>query len=663
MSYLNFDKTVLVNLERSLQKEMIRTNRAGVYNSTTLVDCNTRKYHGQLVMPIPELGEDNFVLLSSLDETVIQHGAEFNLGLHEYGENHFSPNGHKYIREFDCELISKTVYRVGAMVLEKERMLVSFEPRVLIRYTLLESGSPTVLRFRPFLAFRSVNELTHENPLANPNMDECENGRFNRMYPGFPNLYMQFSKAVEYHHDPQWYKGIEYRKEKERGYAFKEDLLVPGYFELPMKKGESIIFAAGVTECKTASLKATWKKELARRNKRLDMFSTLKNSASQFYKREGDKCYLLAGFPWFHADARNSFFATPSCTLDFDRPEYWDAIINKTAIGEILNFMNGRGTENKMTGMDEPDALLWFIRACQKYAHKYTVREAADLYGQLCLDIVTWYRKQNHPRAKLHQNGLLWVDGTQKPATWMNATENGWPITPRTGYVVEINALWYNAMLFTAELLREMGKETSADLMEYQAEITKDAFVKTFWNGVYLNDYVLDGYENHEVRPNQIWAAGLPYSPLDKKQQKAVVDICTKELLTPKGLRTLSPKSGDYRPFYRGGQQERDRNFHNGPVWPFTIAAYARAYMNVYKYSGISFMERLLVGFEAEMDELTIGTLNEMYDGNPPYKGHGGMSYAPSVAAVISVMDTLKKYQLEESEKSKVESEGKEAEK
>ena len=173
----------------------------------------------------------------------------------------------------------------------------------------------------------------------------------------------------------------------------------------------------------------------------------------------------------------------------------------------------------------------------------------------------------------------------------------------------------------------------------------------------------MDGYENREVRPNQIWAAGLPYSPLDKKQQKAVVDICTKELLTPKGLRTLSPKSGDYRPFYRGGQQERDRNFHNGPVWPFTIAAYARAYMNVYKYSGISFMERLLVGFEAEMDELTIGTLNEMYDGNPPYKGHGGMSYAPSVAAVISVMDTLKKYQLEESEKSKVESEGKEAEK
>jgi predicted glycogen debranching enzyme len=648
MSYLNFDKTVLVNLERSLQKEMIRTNRAGVYNSTTLVDCNTRKYHGQLVMPIPELGPDNYVLLSSLDETVIQHGAEFNLGLHQYGENTYSPNGHKYIREFDCEVISRTVYRVGAMILQKERMLVSFEPRVLIRYTLLESGSPTTLRFRPFLAFRNVNELTHENTLANPNMDDCENGRFNRMYPGFPNLYMQFSKAVEYHHDPQWYKGIEYQKERDRGYAYKEDLLVPGYFELPMKKGESVIFAAGVTECKTSTLKGTWKKELERRIKREDMFSTLKNSASQFYKREGDKCYLLAGFPWFHAEARTTFFSVASCTLDIDRPEYWDAIMNKTAVPEVLSFMNGRPHEIKMTGMDEPDVLLWFVRAIQKFAHKYTVREAADLYGQLCLDIITYYRKQNHPRACVQQNGLIWIDGTQRPATWMNTTENGWPITPRTGYVVEINALWYNAMLFTAEMLREMGKETSADLMEYQADITKDAFVKTFWNGLYLNDYVVDNYANKEVRPNMIWAVGLPYSPLDKHQQKAVIDICTKELLTPRGLRSLSPKSGNYRPMYQGSQSDRERALHNGIVWPSTITAYSRAYMNVYKYSGTSFMERTLVGFEQEMSELCIGTLNEFYDGNPPYKGHGGMSSAPSVAAVISLLDTLKKYQKEQ---------------
>lgn len=645
MSYLNFDKALMVNLERSLQKEMLRTNRAGVYNSTTLVDCNTRKYHGQLVLPLPQLGDDNYVLLSSLDETVIQHGAEFNLGLHKYGENHFSPNGHKYIREFDCEVIAKTTYRVGGVVLTKERLLVSFEPRVLIRYTLVECGAPVTMRFRPFLAFRSVNALTHENSRANADMNDCENGRVNCMYPEFPQLYMQFSKSVTYSHNPMWYKNIEYQKEQERGYEFKEDLLVPGYFEVPMKKGESLIFAAGISEIKTSGLKTLWKKELARRNARTDMFECLRNAASQFYKREGDKCYLLAGYPWFHASAREEFMSTPSCTLDIDRPEYWDAIIDQTAVGEVRAFMENNGYQSRITGMDEPDALLWFVRALQKYAHKYTVKQAAEKYAQLCEDIISYYRKQHHPRAWVHQNGLIWVDGTRVPATWMNATENGWPITPRTGYVVEINALWYNAMRFTAELMREAGKEIGADLMEYQAEISRDAFVKTFWNGFYLDDYVVDNYHNKEVRPNQIWAVGLPYTPLDKKQMKAVVDICTRELLTPRGLRTLSPKSGDYRPVYIGGQLERDRNFHNGPVWPNTIAAYSRAYMTVYKHSGLSFMQRMLVGFEVEMSELCIGTLNELYDGNPPYKGHGGMSYAPSVAAVISVMDTMKKYQ------------------
>lgn len=641
MSYLNFDKSLLINLERSLSKEMIRTNRAGAYNSTTLVDCNTRKYHGQFVLPLPELSDDNYVLLSSLDETVIQHGAEFNLGLHKYGENNFAPNGHKYIREFDCEVISKTTYRVGGMILTKERMLVSFEPRVLIRYTLVESFSPTLLRFRPFLAFRSVNELTHENPTANSNMDEVQNGRVNRMYEHFPQLFMQFSKAVEYRHEPHWYKGIEYQKEQERGYDYKEDLLVPGYFELPMKKGESVIFAAGITEVNPRTLKQTWEKEVKRRIVRSDMFACLKNSAAQFYKREGDKCHLLAGYPWFKATAREQFFSLPSCTLMIDRPEYWEAIMDKTAVDEVRAFLDGNYADIRLKDMDEPDALLWFIRAIQQYASYRSLEEAAEKYGKLCADIIEFVRKQKHPRMFLHSNGLVWVDGTRRPATWMNAVENGWPITPRTGYVVEINALWYNALCFTAELLRAGGQEHRADLISYQSELCKSAFVDTFWNGFYLNDYVVDAYQNREVRPNQIWAAGLPYSPLDRKQQKAVVDICTKELLTPRGLRTISPKSGDYRPVYIGGQQERDHNFHNGPVWPCTIAAYARAYMNVYKYSGIGFMERMLVGFEVEMSELTIGTLNEIYDGNPPYKGHGGMSYAPSVAAVISVLKTV----------------------
>ena len=644
MSYLNFDKTLLINLEKSLTKEMIRTNRAGAYNSTTLIDCNTRKYHGQLVIPLPEIDQSNHVLLSSLDETVIQHGAAFNLGIHKFEGNNFSPNGHKYIRQFDCNNISRTIYRVGGVILSKERMLVSYEPRVIIKYTLLEAHSPTTLRFKPFLAFRSVNDLTYENSRANTSYQEVKNGISICLYENYPNLHMQFSKKNSYVHEPNWYKNIEYYKEQERGYAYKEDLMVPGYFEMPVKKGESIIFSAGISEVSPTKLSKLWEEELARRHERTDMFTTLKNSAQQFYKRVGDETYLLAGYPWFGARARDQFIALPGCTLAIDRMDYFDDIV-KTAMNEILQFMEHPKAKLNIEGIDEPDVLLWFIWTVQQYAAFTSQQQAADRFENICSDIIAWIRKQNHPNVILHNNGLLFVNGTERAATWMNAVEDGRPITPRTGYVIEINALWYNALKFVATLRRESGNEHAADLMDYQAEITRETFVSTFWNGTYLNDYVVDNYKDVEVRPNMLMAVGLPFSPLDKAQKKSVVDICTRELLTPKGLRSLSPKSGFYRPNYVGGMLERNRNYHNGPVWPFFIGVFASAYMRIYKQSGKSFIERMLIGLEAELKELCIGTIPELFDGNPPYKGHGGMSFAMSVAETLRVLDMLKKYE------------------
>ena len=646
MSYLNFDKTLLINLEKSLSKEMIRTNRAGAYNSTTLIDCNTRKYHGQLVLPLPEIDDSNHVLLSSLDETVIQHGSEFNLGIHKFEGNNYSPNGHKYIRQFDCEVISRTIYRVGGVILSKERLLVSFEPRVLIKYTLLEAHSPTLLRFKPFLAFRSVNELTHENAEADTSCKEIPDGISMRLYEKYPELCMQFSKKTTYNHQPDWYKNIEYYKEEERGYDCHEDLLVPGYFELSIKKGESVIFSAGITEVPTKKLKTLWEEELTRRDHRVDMFSCLKNSAQQFYKREGDKTYLLAGYPWFGARARDQFVALPGCTLTIDRMDYFDAIM-KTSMEEIQEFLSGKRIGFKLQAIDDPDVLLWFLWNIQIFSKATSLKEAANRYIEIVTNIITFIRKQNHPNLFLHNNGLLFINGAEKPATWMNAMENGRPITPRTGYVVEINALWYNSLKFTAELNREIGNKHAADLLDYQAEIAREAFVKTFWNGTYLYDYVDGGYNDQEVRPNMILAVGLPYSPLNQQQQKSILDITTKELLTPKGLRTLSPKSGSYRPNYVGGQLERDRNYHNGPVWPYTFGAFAMAYLKIYKQSGKSFLERMLIGFEAEMTELCVGTLPELFDGNPPFKGHGGMSFAMSVAEVLRILNVLKKYENE----------------
>ncbi|MBP5318145.1 MAG: glycogen debranching enzyme family protein [Paludibacteraceae bacterium] len=640
MNYLNFDKTVLSNLEKSLTKEMIRTNRSGAYNSTTIVDCNTRKYHGQLVIPIPEIDGKNYVLLSSLDETIIQHKAEFNLGVHQYQGQQFSPNGHKYIREFSCEVISKTTYRVGGVIISKERLMVSYEPRIITKYTLIEAHSPTIIRFKPFLAFRSVHQLSHANGMANQGYEPVKNGIRCKLYEGYPYLYMQFNKQPEYHHEPYWYKGLEYEKEQERGYDYIEDLLVPGYFEMPIKKGESIYFTAGISEAAPRTLKSVWDRELAERIPRTDMFNCLNNAAQQFYRKSAEGEGLLAGYPWFGVQARAQFVSLPGATLCIGHPARFDRIM-QTAIRETEKLFKGQNSDF-IEELDAPDALLWCIWSLQQYAQFNGFDSLVAKYGAFVLDILKFINEQKHPNLYLHNNGLLFVNGRERPMTWMNAVEDGTPITPRTGYVVEINALWYNALCFGKDIAQAKGLTALVSDFEKQIATTGEAFFQTFWNGIYLYDYVHGTERNQEVRPNMIFAVSLPYSPLDKYQQKSVLDMCTRELLTTKGLRSLSPQSGSYRPNYVGGMKERNRNYHNGPVWPWTTGAYAEAYLKIHKQSGISFIDRLMIGMEAEMKKLSIGTLSELFDGNPPYKGHGAMSYAPTVAEILRTLTLLK---------------------
>ena len=288
MSYLKFDKNLLINLDQSLPKEILRTNQAGAYHCTTLVGCNTRKQHGLLVIPIPEMDNKQYVMLSSLDETVIQHGAPFNLGIHRYRGGVLSPNGHKYIREFDCESVPRTTYRVGGVVLTKEKIFISHENRLLIRYTLVEAHSATTLRFRPFLAFRESNSLCMANDSINREVTPVDNGVASKLYDGFPTLYMQFNRKPVWVDEPAWYNGIEYVKDLERGVPYTEDLWVPGYFEIPIRKGESLIFSAGISEVKPRSLAKMYEAEIASRTPRTSFDNCLKNAAKQFYLKDGD---------------------------------------------------------------------------------------------------------------------------------------------------------------------------------------------------------------------------------------------------------------------------------------------------------------------------------------------------------------------------------------
>lgn len=646
MSYLRFEKPLMTNLEEALPRELLRTNRSGAYSCSTIVDCNTRKYHGLLVVPVPELDEENYVLLSSLDVSVIQHGAEFNLGLHKYQNESYSPKGHKYIREFDCDKVPTTLYRVGGVLLKKEVVFQHYEDRILIRYTLVDAHSATTLRFKPFLAFRSVRQFTHENSIASREYSLVDKGIKTCMYQGYPELFMQFSKKNNFVFQPDWYRGVEYPKEQERGYAFNEDLYVPGYFEMNIQKGESIVFAASVSESKTASLKKLFEEEVIERSPRDNFFHCLVNAAHQFHNRtKTDERYILAGYPWFKCRARDTFISLPGLTLSIEEQDYFELVMKTAAIG-LREFMQKKPISVKIYEIEQPDVLLWAVWTMQQYAKETSKEKCKNMYGDLIKEIIIYIMNNKHPNLFLDDSGLVRTNGKDVAVTWMNSTVNGHPVIPRTGYIVEFNALWYNALMFVVSLFEhdEQEGEFCETLIDL-ANKCKYSFVSTFLNDYgYLFDYVDGNMMDWSVRPNMIFPVAFDFSPLNQEQKKKVLDVCTRELLTPKGLRTLSPKSGGYNPMYVGPQTQRDYAYHQGTAWPWLGGFYMEACLKLFKRTRLSFIERQMVGYEDEMTNHCLGTIPELFDGNPPFKGRGAISFAMNVAEILRTLELLEKY-------------------
>ncbi len=644
MSYLKFDKNLLINLEQSLRLEVLRTNQSGAYHCTTIVGANTRKQHGLLVIPVPEIDDNSHVLLSSLDETVIQHGAPFNLGLHRYSGGVYSPNGHKYIREYDCERVPTHTFRVGGVILKREKIFITNENRILIRYTLVDAHSKTTLQFRPFLAFRNANDLCVENQVASRDYKEVSNGISTCMYDGYPELFMQVNHKPKFVFDPHWYKGIEYIKDLERGIPYTEDLYVPGYFEVDMKKGDTIIFSAGVSEVNTRQLTKMYEDEIKTRTPRTSFYNCLKNSAKQFYMTNADGHYLFAGYPWFKVRARDEFIALPGCTLsNHHRPDF-EAIMD-TAKEAFTRWMETGEPDKHLQGIDLPDVPLWAAWAIQRYSHDTDVPTARERYGELVAQLIDFIIDGKHPNLQVDDNGLVRTDGTRQPMSWMDsARPDGTPLIPRTGYLVEFNALWYNALIFLLQMYAD-DKQMQSRVERWQkiSDAYAESFAPTFLNDYgYLYDYVNGSYTDLSVRPNMVIAVGVDHTPLDRRQRKRILDFITRELLTPKGLRTLSPNSYGYNPWYVGNPDQREKAYYSGSARPWLMGFYCHAYVKVFGIGGLSFVNRMMIGFEDEMSQGAIGTLSELYDGNPPFIGRGAVSFAANVGEILRVLRLLK---------------------
>ncbi|HPO39578.1 MAG TPA: amylo-alpha-1,6-glucosidase [Bacteroidales bacterium] len=643
MGYIKFDKAHVVNLEYSLTREILRNNRAGSYSSTTIVGCNTRKYHGWLVCPVDAMGGERHVLLSSVDSTVVSNGQSFNTGIHKYQGDHYSPKGHKYVEDFDIQDIPGMTFRVGNVILKQERILVHYEEQLLIRYTIIDTDEPIKLQLRPFLAFRSIHQLTRANMWANTRTEPVPHGVKIRMYDGFPYLHMQLSCKAEFVPVPDWYYGVEYVEEQKRGYDYSEDLFVPGFFEMTASKGDVIVFSVSTREEKYAGLKAKFNRTIATKIPRSNFGNCLRNAAQQFIEKRGNDTNIIAGYHWFGSWGRDTFIALPGLALARESEDLYAAVLD-TQVRRMKGGLFPNMGDNDNPAFNSVDAPLWFFQALWNYG--LDLKETWQRYGSAMKDVLNAYRAGTSFGIHMRGNGLIYSGAPGKALTWMDAVVEGVPVTPREGYAVEINALWYNAVCYSLDCARGARDRAFVKEWEKLPELISSSFIETFWDDEqgYLADYVKDGEKrNMQVRPNMVIATSLPYSMLTLDQMKSILDIANRVLVTPRGLRSLSPSDEEYKGIYSGDQATRDRAYHQGTVWPWLLGPFCDGWLRVYGEGGVSRVRKLIMGFEETLTEAGISTISEIFDGDPPHSPRGAISQAWSVGEILRIFTLLEK--------------------
>jgi len=649
MAKVVFDKDELVNLGYSLEREILRASRTGAYASTTLCFCNTRKYHGLLVAPQPQIDDEYHVLLSSFDETIIQYDVPFHLALHRYPNEIYSPKGHKYLIKYEISKIAKHTYSLADIKLTKEFLLIRDQDRLIIKYKVEESNMPFKIQFNPLLAFRQRHKLSKANEFVNKDYRKVNNGASFKLYPEYSPLYFQFSKDdIQYIHKPDWNYNLEYIKESERGYECNEDLYMPGYFETTLKKGDVLFVTASLKEMDPAEIRNLFNKEIRGREEISNYEAELRRAAKMFFVEKDDKVEVIAGYPWFGRWGRDTFISLPGLCIGLNDMKLFKKAID-TMIGDMSQGLFPNIGSGERSAYNSVDAPMWFFWALQKYTD-YTgkKKQVWKEYKDVMQSILRNYRDGNH-NIKMLDNCMIWAGEDGKSLTWMDAVVNGVPVTQRKGMCVEINALWYNSIMFSLELARESKDNDFIEEWEAIAERIPTEFKSTFWDKTYgwLADYV-DGYfKDFTVRPNMVIATSLKYRCVSDKICQLILDRVEKELFTPFGLRTLSPTHRDYHDVYEGNQEQRDRSYHQGTAWTWLLGHFVEGYLKIYGECALEVAERIYNGFRIHIKDYGVGGVAEIFDGNPPHSSKGSISQAWSVAEVIRIKYMIDNYKQE----------------
>ena len=485
------------------------------------------------------------------------------------------------------------------------------------------------------------------------------------LYEGFPTLYMQLSKQTDFHYCPYWNYGIQYAEERARGYEYTEDLMMLGYFEFPLKKGESVVFSASTEEVRSRGLKRKFgglKRKFSRlkdaRAPRSSFRECLEYSAAQFIVEDGKDTEIMAGYPWFGRWGRDTFISLPGLTLAIESPdtETCCAVLD-TMSAELHNGMFPNIGKADHAAYNSADAPMWYFWAIQQFCRTLEEEEGEDAkkeiwkrYGKKMNEILSACRNRINAGLLLDDNYLIRSGLPGKALTWMDAVVDGVPVTPREGYAVEINALWYNAICFSLELAEAALDRRFIEDWKSIPEITAESFVNTFWmeDRGYLADFVNEGVQNTDVRPNQIFACSLEYSPISDRIKERVIATVRNQLMTPKGIRSLSPEHPDYKGSYEGDQATRDRAYHQGTIWPWLTGAFIEANLKLYGRQFIPVAKELIGGYEEDMMNHGISTIAEIYAGDPPHNPDGCPSQAWSVAEVLRSIKLIENYETEE---------------
>lgn len=640
MAYIKFNKSELVNLEYALRRELIAGSSTGSYGNTTICMCNTRKYHALLAVPVYNFDGGRYVLLSSLDETLRHGGKEFHLGIHAYGDI-YEPRGHKYIRDFEMDPNPVITYEVGGMVLRKSLLFSPDSNQIMIKYTFVDAPADTTMSLSPFLAFRRTHALTHKNGEANTSYREIDNGVAYNMYGGFPDLNLQFSEKFEYSHNPLWYMGITYSDEYRRGFDCKEDLLVPGSFTFQVKRGTTVVASASTDMVNPKGIKSRFTRVLSSMIPADSYENLLLASARMMvWKTPRGSRQIYAGYSWLKPGLlRETVIALPGIALY--------GLKDRKLFEEILDSLIADNQERLFFRTTQIEAPLLLTDTIQQYMHYGAdPRKLWAKYGSTLKGILESYLPGKRAEAAMHPNGLIWAQKDNVALTWMNTYIDGRPVNERPGYQVEVNAMWYNAVCFVVDMESRYGTDEGAvSFWTSVRNSIKDNFTKTFWSDSlgHLADYVGPDGMSQETRPNQLYAVALDYSPVDEFIQAAVMRVVRRELLTTRGIRTLSPKDRRYKGVYEGNQNMRDEASYNGCTRPFLLGIYVKAAYRLFGKSTEAQAESLIEGFGEDLNVHGVGTFSEIYDGDPPHSPHGAISSALTVAEIIRVKSLIDK--------------------